>query len=194
MSTGYDADRIRQCLRAIQFGRMLRLTHKIDNHRELDVDPASSRFSDPERNYGVLYAAENIACSFWEAVARNRFDRRKRRILPRQNIESRLVASLRSVEDLLLVDLRKDGPARLSAPTAVVHDTNHAAGRALSAATYANVPEADGFLYSSRFTGHTCVAVFDRAIVKLKVLEVIPLIESEDFFDMLDDYEIKLVD
>ncbi|MCY3852545.1 MAG: RES family NAD+ phosphorylase [Gammaproteobacteria bacterium] len=194
MSTEYDADRIRRGFRAIQFGRMLRLIHRRDNYRELDVDPASSRFSDPERNYGVLYAAENIRCSFWETVARNRFDRRKHRKLPRQDIESRLVVSLCSTEDLSLVDLRKDGPARLSAPTAVVHDTNHAAGRTLSAATYANVPEADGFIYPSRFTGHACVAVFDRAIVKLKVLEVTPLIECAGFFDMLDDYDIKLVD
>ena len=29
--------------------------------------------------------------------------------------------------------------------------------------------------------------------MKLKVLEVTPLIECEGFFDMLDDYEIKLV-
>ena len=31
-------------------------------------------------------------------------------------------------------------------------------------ATYTNVPEACGFLYFSGFTGHTCVAVFDRAV------------------------------
>lgn len=96
---------------------------------------------------------------------RNRFTRRKRRELPRSDVEARLVVELRSTEALFLIDLRKDGPIRIAAPPAVAHDSNHAAGRALSAATYANVPEADGFLFQSRFTGHQCVAVFDRAIV-----------------------------
>ena len=92
-----------------------------------------------------------------------------------------------------MVDLRRDGPIRIAAPTAVTHDANHAAGRALSAATYGEVPEADGFLFQSRFTGHTCVAVFDRAIRKLAVLDVVPLTEHEDFLQALSDYEITLV-
>ena len=48
----------------------------------------------------------------------------------------------------------------------------HTAGRALSAATRAGVPETDGFLYPSRFTGHLCLALFDKAVRKLEALEV----------------------
>lgn len=194
MSVKYDPDRIRQRLLAVRFDRMYRLASGCDRRQGVDTGPMPSRFSDPAENYEVLYATENIVCGFWEAIARNRFNRSKCRELPYRDVESTLVVSIISTEDLVLVDLQGDGPARLSAPTAVVHDTNHAAGRALSAATHANVPEADGFLYPSRFTGHACVAVFDRAIVKLKVLEVTPLVECEGFLDMLDDYEIKLVD
>ena len=50
---------------------------------------------------------------------------------------------------------------------------NHAAGRALSAAVHAGVPEADGFLFPSRFTGDICVAVFDRAFGKLRVFDLV---------------------
>ena len=92
-----------------------------------------------------------------------------------------------------MVDLREDGLEFLSAPPAVILGSDHTEGRVLSAATYSNVPKADGFLYPSRFTGDICVAVFDRAIVKLEVLEVTSLIECVGFFDMLDDYEIKLI-
>jgi hypothetical protein len=103
------------------------------------------------------------------------------------------VVSLRSTEALQLVDLRGDGPIRIAAPTAVAHDTNHAAGRALSSATHADVPEADGFLFQSRFTGHLCVAVFDRAIGKLEASGVVPLIEHADFLEAIKDYAITLL-
>ena len=103
-----------------------------------------------------------------------------------------LVVSLCSIEQLTLVYLRGDGATRISAPAAVVHDSNHTAGRTLSAATYTNLPEADGILFQSRFTGDACIAVFDRAINKLAVLEVMPLIEHSDFLRALTDYDITL--
>ena len=123
---------------------------------------------------------------------RNRFTRSHRRELPRADVDVRLVATLESRENLTLVDLRGDGPIQLGASPAVAHDSNHAAGRELSAATFADVPEADGFLFQSRFMGHMCVAVFDRALAKLHVLRVTPLIEHADFLEALDDYDIVL--
>ena len=85
-----------------------------------------------------------------------------------------------------------DGPIRIAAPAAVAHDSNHTASRALTAATNAGVPEADGFLFQSRFTGNLCTAIFDRAIKKLVSLDVTPLIEHADFLEAIDDYEITL--
>ena len=99
-----------------------------------------------------------------------------------------------STGPLVLIDLRGDGPVRIGAPSAVAHDGNHAAGRALSAAVHAGVPEADGFLFASRFTGDTCMAVFDRALGKLRTLGVADLIRHVDFLDALDDYGIVLTE
>ena len=192
MNAGYDPDRIRKRLRAVRIERMYRLIHRKHRDRPLGVVPAPSRFGDPAGRYAVLYAAETVRCTFWEAIARNRFTRRKRRELPRSDVEVRRVVSLRSVETLALVDLRGDGPIRIAAPTAAAHDSNHAAGRALSAATCAGVPEADGFLYLSRFTGHLCLALFDKTVHKLEVLEVTPLFVHVDFLQALDDYEVTL--
>ena len=62
----------------------------------------------------------------------------------------------------------------------------------LSTATYVNVPEADGFLFQSRFTGHVCAAVFDRAFGKLAFLDLTPLVEHADFLQALIDYDIRL--
>ena len=171
---------------------MFRVIHQSLRTRPLSAVPAPSRFSDPAAEYAVLYAAETVPCCFWEAVVRNRLTRSRRRELPRVDVERRLVVSLETRADLTLVDLRGDGPVQIGASPAVAHDSNHAAGLALSAATFADVPEADGFPFESRFTGHQCVAVFDRATSKLQPLNVTPLIEHADFLKALDDYDILL--
>ena len=194
MTTLYDPERIRGRLGAFRIRRMFRVIHQKHRHHPLGAGPTPSRFSDPAGAYAVLYASEAVRCSFWEALARNRFARRNRREMPRADVAARLVVALCSTDNLALVDLRGDGPIRIAAPAAVTHDSNHVAGRALSAATYVSVPEADGFLFHSRFTGHVCVAVFDRAVGKLKSLSVSRLIEHADFLDALDDYEITLID
>lgn len=192
MRGGYDSGRIRRQLRTVRIERMFRAIHESLRHRPLYAMPAPSRFSDPAGGNAVLYAAETVPCCLWEAVVRNRLTRSQRRELPRADIDVRLVVSLESREDLSLVDLRGDGPIQIGASPAVAHDSNHAAGRSLSAVTFASVPEADGFLFKSRFTGHSCVAVFDRAIGKLRGLRVTPLIEHADFLETLNDYDIFL--
>ena len=192
MSRGYPVERIADRLVDVEFDPVYRLIRRRYRRRPLGVVPTPSRFSDPNGQYAVLYAAESIRCSFWEALGRNRFTHRKRRELPLSEVEDRVVVTLQSVEPLALVDLRDDGPVRIGAPPGVAHDANHAAARALSAATHVGVPGADGFLYHSRFTAHACVAIFSRALGKLEALDVGSLKRNSDFLDALDDYEITL--
>ena len=163
MTGGYDPDRLRRRLRDVRLGRVFRVIHRDRRSTPLGAAAAPSRFSDPEGRYAVLYASDAVRCAFWETLGRNRFARRRRRELPRTEVEAQLVVSIGSTGTLTLIDLRDDGPVRIGAPSAVAHDGNHAAGRALSAAVHAGVPEADGFLFASRFPGDACVAVFDRA-------------------------------
>ena len=94
--------------------------------------PSPSRFSDPQARYAVLYAAETVCRAFWETLGRNRFARRRRE-LPRAEAESALIVSIACDGPVRLVDLRGDGPVHIGAPSAVAHDGNHAAGRALRA-------------------------------------------------------------
>ena len=194
MTGGYDPDRLRSRLRAIGLGRVFRVIHR--DHRATPVlaAPAPSRFSDPGGRYAVLYASEAVRCAFWETLGRNRLARGRRRELARTEVESRLLVSIRSAGLLGLIDLRGDGPVRIGAPSAVVHDGNHAAGRALSAAVHAGVPEADGFLFSSRFTGDACVAVFERAFGKLTAVDIDELVRHGEFQDALEDYGIALTE
>ena len=194
MTGGYDPDRLRSRLGTIRLGRVFRVIHRDRRSAPLGAVPTPSRFSDPREQYAVLYASDAVRCAFWETLGRNRFARRRRRDLPRTEVEARLVVSVSSSESLALVDLRGDGPVRIGAPSAVAHDGNHAAGRALSAAVHAGVPEADGFLYPSRFTGDTCVAVFDRSFGKLKLLGIDELVRHAGLLDALDDYSIVLTE
>ena len=56
---------------------MFRVIHHKHRRQPLGTVPSASRFSDPAGNYAVLYVAESVRCGFWEAVARNRFTRRR---------------------------------------------------------------------------------------------------------------------
>ena len=192
MRARYDRGRLRIRLQDFQFPRLFRLIHRDYRDGPLRAAPVPSRFSDPSGQFTVLYAAETVRCVFWEALARNRFNRQHRYELPLAEAEGRVVVSIQTNRPLALIDLRGDGPVRIGAPTAVAHDSNHAAGRALSAAVHSQMPEADGFVFPSRFTGHTCVAVFDRAFGKLEAIAVTRLVEHFNFQRILDDYDITL--
>ncbi len=169
---------------------MFRIVHRTHRTAPLLSAPAPSRFSDPKARYAVLYAAETVRCAFWETLGRNRFVRRTRRELPRAEAESALVVSISCDAPLRLVDLRGDGPVRIDAPSAVAHDGNHAAGRALSGVVHGGVPEADGFVFASRFTGDRCIAVFERAGGRLRTDGIVELIRQAEFLETLEDYDI----
>ena len=194
MSARYEPARIRSRIQVVRLERFYRLVRDVHETSPLGAVPKPSRFSDPAAGYSVLYAAETLECAFWEAIGRGRFTHRKRWWLPYAVVAATRIVSLSSTKALELVDLRGDGPIRIGAPTAVVHDANHAAGRTLSAAVYHDVPEADGFLFSSRFTGKACVAVFDRALTKLRSVSVQTLMEDAEFLRALDDYDITIID
>lgn len=192
MTRGYRPEMLRAGLRTVDLRSGYRIIHRRHGAEPLGAVPAPSRFSDPEGRYAVLYAAGTVRGALWETLARNRFARRGVRVLPRADVEARVVVSIVSSETLSMIDLRNDGAVRIGAPAAVAHDSNHAAGRALSRAVHALVPEADGFLFQSRFTGHACVAVFERAFDKLLAIDIRGLTMHADFLDALDEYDIRL--
>ena len=142
MTGSYDPDRLRSRLRSVRLGRVFRIIHCDRRSTPLGAAPAPSRFSDPLERYAVLYVSDTVRCAFWETLARNRFAHRHRRELPRIEVEARLVVSISFTGTFALIDLRCNGPVRVGAPSAVTHDGNHAAGRALSAAVHAGVAEA----------------------------------------------------
>lgn len=192
MTVRLDPQLIRNRIRTFKNPVAYRVIPVWHAHQPLKAKPSPSRFCDGKSGYSVLYAAESIRTAAWEALFRDRFVGKTWRALGRSEASARMVVSVNFTRYLDLVDLHHDGPVRIAAPTAVVHDTNYASGRALGRATRAQVPQADGFAYASRFTGETCFAVFDRALGALWNLSLTPLDKHPDFFRTLNDYGIRL--
>jgi hypothetical protein len=74
------------------------------------------------------------------------------------------------------VDLRGDGPARMGVPTDAVRASSHALGRRWSLAFWSHGARPDGLVYPSRLNGEACVAVYDRALPKLRTRVARPLL------------------
>jgi hypothetical protein len=71
---------------------------------------------------------------------------------------------------------------------------NHEAGRAFARAIYTEHPDIDGVLYPSRLTGADCYAVFDRALTRLREMDKGELKHHPALVDILEKYDIQLVD
>ena len=131
MSRRYATERIQERIRTVWLDEAYRLIGRKHRDQPLGTGTRRSRFGDRLRTYGVLYAAETVQCAIWEGIVRDRFTRRRRRIVQMHETEIWLMVTLFTIEPLALVDLRDDGPVRIGAPTAVAHDADHSAGQAL---------------------------------------------------------------
>ena len=56
----------------------------------------------------------------------------------------------------------------------------------------AKLPEADRFVFASRFTGDSCVAIFERAFGRLRASGIAELVRHMEFLEALDDDDIVL--
>ncbi len=54
------------------------------------------------------------------------------------------------------------------------------------------VPEADGFLFASRFTGDSCAAMLERAFGRLRATGIDEFVRHAEFLEALDEYDIEL--
>ena len=71
-------------------------------------------------------------------------------------------------------------------------DGNHAAGRVLAGAVHGGVPEAGRVRVALRFTGDSCVAVFERAFGRLRAIGIADHARHVEFVEALEDYDIVM--
>jgi hypothetical protein len=158
-----------------------------------------SRFSDPRRRkaenrFGVLYLGETLKVCFLEAVLR---DKRNGAIgdypLDETELRARRFAAVEVVAPLAMVDLRGDGGVRIGVPSDVTRASGHRLARAWSAAFHKHPAQPDGIVYPSRLNGQTNLAVYDRAIPKLRVADTMRLMDAPELPEVLDDLLVALV-
>jgi hypothetical protein len=162
----------------------------------LKIRASPSRFCDGVSGYGVLYAAISFETCVVETLVRDRFSRRIRRELPLAAVLIRAWAHIATKPNhmLKLLDLRRSGCVEIGAPTDAAHARHLAAGQALGRAVYEEHRDVDGFVYSSRLTGDDCIAVFDRAVDQLMVLETGELKDHPQLPQLLEQHRIQLVE
>jgi RES domain len=164
----------------------------------LGIGKTPSRFSDPRRRipanrFGVLYLGSSLKVCFVEAVLR---DQRNGAVtdypIEERELHERLYADVEVAEPLSLVDLRGDGPLRMGVPSDVARGARQRLARLWSVAFHTHPSGPDGILYLSRLNGETNLAVYDRAISKLRTANTNPLIAAAGLAGVLNDLKVAL--
>jgi hypothetical protein len=138
--------------------------------------PAAYRFGCPpglpeDRQFGVVYLAEDLETAFLEAVVRERYvGVPGELVLALDEIRSKEVALVATRGPLRLLDLTGTSYVRLRLPRAALEGNDHLPSQTISAALHAHPEAPDGILYPSRFGGGRTsnIAVYDRAVARLR--------------------------
>ena len=158
-----------------------------------------SRFSDPrrriERNrFGVFYLGETLKVCVLEAVLRDGRDGMVGDLpIAEEEFHNRRYAEIEAVVPLRLVDLHDDGAVVMGIPSDVHRARRQSLGRVWSVAIHDHPSAPDGIIYPSRLNGHTNLAIYDHAVVKLKTVRVRKLIAAPDLAAVLDDFSVSIV-
>lgn len=178
-----------------RFGRI----HHARHPDPLGFGKAATRFSDPRRRseanrFGVLYLGETLKVCFVEAVLRDArngsvgdYPIEETELAQRRYSEAVVTAPLR------LVDLRGDGPIRMGIPSDVAGASRQHLARAWSLAFYTHPDRPDGIIYPSRLNRETNLAIYDRAVGRLRPDRTWALIAAPGFADILDSLRVALV-
>jgi hypothetical protein len=155
-----------------------------------------SRFSDPRRRvpanrFGVLYLGSSLKVCFVESVMRDQGDGRiDDLLLDERDLAIRSYATIEVTAALLLVDLRGDGPLRMGIPSDVARGSKQSLARRWSLAIHEHPAQPDGIIYPSRLNGETNLAIYDRAILKLRAVARGELLKEVGLAAVLRDLKV----
>ena len=163
---------------------LLRVSHEDYRNTPLGTGEGPSRFSplaahhpDHRRSFQVPYLAQDLATALHETVIRDRFDLLSERILTASDYSHHIAVNISTtpLQPLSLIDLTEGNAVRFGVPLDVVLYSRHDDGQYFAEFVHTDMPSVQGVLYRSRFTEHRCVAVFDRAIDRLRASSPFPL-------------------
>lgn len=156
---------------------------------------ALSRFDDPRREFGVLYAAGSAEGAFVETCIRDERPRGER-CLSQAFLQERRLTRISCPQPLRLVDLTGRGLSWLGADGRLTTGA-YSVSQRWSRAFWSHPDRPDGILYCSRFNfSLQCVALFDRIAVGLAWEDLGPLLDTRNLAflgEMLVRYDIALI-
>lgn len=152
----------------------------------------SSRFSSPSQQFKILYAGEDFSTAFAEAVVRDRFEGKQRRILYRPHLDALCVTAISSNRELALVDLTGAGAYEVGVDTDANRARNHRRGQEFSELLHAQMPDVDGILFDSRLTSARCVAIYERAQSSLSSSVPVSLLQAAELIPELERLQISI--
>jgi hypothetical protein len=162
----------------------------------------TKRYDASDDYYGVLYLAPDLPTALMESVFhKHQWPRRKTRAISVAEVGSRLVRAVGVIEDLSLADLTAPGAVvqHFGMNLAQVSSRRYTHTQRISKSVYgtmdaAGAPVFDGLCYPSRnnYPAH-CVALFDRAAHKVKVIDDIDLADHAQWASFVSAYDIAIV-
>jgi len=161
----------------------------------LGYGPGLNRFSDPTgKAFGLIYLGSTAKVAFVETILRDRADGRGATcVVSYDEIAKRSLASIAPVEPLVLVDLTGDGPLRMGVPSDVVGARDQSLAQRWSVAFHDHPEQPDGVLYPSRLNEERCIALYARALPKLKATATPLLVDCRaELAAILDDLDIAI--
>ncbi len=164
----------------------------------LGYGKTKSRFSDPRRRkaenrFGVLYLGTTVGVCFLEAVLRDQRDGIVGELaIEESELEMRCYAEIEVATPLRLVDLRENGAVAMGIPSDVHRGTGQALSRAWSVAFHEHPQAPDGIIYPSRLNGEVNLAIYGRAVPKLRPVRLRRLIDLAELVPVLTDFQVAL--
>lgn len=151
-----------------------------------------SRFNSPNESFGATYLAESPAGAFLETFIR----------LPQiagysmEDVNDRRLATIEFTEALTLVKCYGNGLKRngLTASVSSTDNSEYHASQNKSESWYQK-SSADGVIYMSRLDNQVrCIALYDRAAQKVKVVHTMDWSDFSGFYDMMAHYALFEID
>lgn len=148
-----------------------------------------NRFDDPDRRYGVCYAARSLEGAFAETCLRAV----GATLVPLSHLAQRSATVLTVTAELRLAELHGPGLARMGA-TAAVSSGAYAVSQPWSRAIHDHPAGVDGIVYRSNHdNGELCVALFERCRDRLRPGPAAGLlIDRHGLAMLLDRYKVGL--
>ena len=156
---------------------------------------AKSRFSDPTGHaFGVVYLGSSVRVVFHEVILRDRGDARTGPVLVSMaELEAFTCAEIAITSPLKLVDFTGDGPPKMGVPSDVVGARDQTLAQIWSEAVHSHSENVDGIYYPSRLNEERNVALYDRAIVKLRSMSTPRLIDLRvPLAEIINDFELEV--